>query len=69
MREMRKVTIEIMLPEAVADQCEGELATELGREFLSQVVLYGLTRRSIHRHLHEQRQKADETGDPEVTLI
>lgn len=69
MWEKRKVTIEVELPEDVAAQCEGEMATRDGREFLSQVVLYGLTRRSIHRHLREQREQADGTGDPQATLI
>ncbi len=69
MWQKRKVTIEVVLPETVADQCEGEMATQDGRGFLSQVVLYGLTRRSIHRHLREQREKADETGEPQGLLI
>ena len=54
----RQVTIVVTLPEDVADQCDRERATTDGLEFLSRCVLYGLCRRSIYRHLKEQRELA-----------
>ena len=47
--ETRSVQITVRLPHDIAEQAE-----EVGRtdpEFLSRVMLYGLTRRSIYRHL------------------
>lgn len=48
----RTVTIEVTLPDAIADQAEAVAETDPG--FLSRVVLYGLTRRSIYRHLRDR---------------
>lgn len=59
MWETRSVQLQVRLPHEIADQAE-----EVQREdpdFLSRVVLYGLTRRSIYRHLHETG-----TDDPEL---
>lgn len=46
------VQLNVRLPRDVAAQAEEVQKTD--PEFLSRVVLYGLTRRSIYRHLREQ---------------
>ncbi|HSH74918.1 MAG TPA: hypothetical protein VLA09_04525 [Longimicrobiales bacterium] len=43
--------LSVCLPEDIAAQAEEVQQTD--PEFLSRVVLYGLTRRSIYRHLRE----------------
>ncbi len=52
----KRVTLEVDLPSGVAEQAE-ELAL-VDPEFLSRVVLYGVTRRTIYRHLRD----ADRVG-------
>jgi len=52
MWETRSVQINVRLPRDVAAQAEEVQRTD--PEFLSRVVLYGLTRRSIYRHLRER---------------
>lgn len=47
----KRVTLEVELPDGIAEQAE-ELAL-VDPEFLSRVVFYGLTRRSIYRHLRD----------------
>ena len=49
MWETRSVQLSVQLPADIADQVEEVQAND--PEFLSRVVLYGLTRRSIYRHL------------------
>jgi hypothetical protein len=49
MWETRSVQINVQLPEDMAAQAEEVQKTD--PEFLSRVILYGLTRRSIYRHL------------------
>ena len=61
MWETRSVQLSVQLPSEIADQAEEAQAAD--PEFMSRVVLYGLTRRSIYRHL---RQK--EFGISEVDL-
>lgn len=51
MWETRSVQISVRLPRDIAAQAEEVQQTD--PEFLSRVVLYGLTRRSIYRHLRE----------------
>ena len=46
------VQLNVRLPRDVAAQAEEVQKTD--PEFLSRVILYGLTRRSIYRHLREQ---------------
>ena len=58
MWETRSVQITVRLPRDIADQAEEVQRTD--PEFLSRVVLYGLTRRSIYRHLRDQEE--DSTG-------
>ncbi len=52
MWETCSVQLNVRLPRDVAAQAEEVQKTD--PEFLSRVVLYGLTRRSIYRHLREQ---------------
>lgn len=52
MWETCTVQLNVRLPRDLAEQAEEVQRTD--PEFLSRVVLYGLTRRSIYRHLSEQ---------------
>ncbi len=62
MWETCSVQLNVRLPRDIAAQAEEVQRTD--PEFLSRVVLYGLTRRSIYRHLREQGQaSATEQGD------
>jgi len=51
MWETRSVQLSVQLPRDIAAQAEEVQRTD--PDFLSRVVLYGLTRRSIYRHLRE----------------
>ena len=51
MWETRSVQLSVRLPRDIAAQAEEVQQTD--PEFLSRVVLYGLTRRSIYRHLRD----------------
>ena len=51
MYETRSVELKVRLPRDIADQAEQ--LQECDPEFLARVVLYGITRRSIYRHLRE----------------
>lgn len=51
MWETRSVQLNVRLPRDIAAQAEEVQKND--PEFLSRVVLYGLTRRSIYRHLRE----------------
>jgi hypothetical protein len=65
MWETRTVQINVRLPRDIADQAEEVQRTD--PEFLSRVILYGLTRRSIYRHLRENEQASasvEETAPP-----
>lgn len=53
MLETCSVQLNVRLPKEVAR--EAEEAQRNDPEFLSRVVVYGLTRRSIYRHLQDQR--------------
>ena len=48
------VQLNVQLPRDMAEQAEEVQRTD--PDFLSRVVLYGLTRRSIYRHLRERRE-------------
>jgi len=52
MWETRSVQLNVDLPRDLAAQAEEVQQTD--PEFLSRIVLYGLTRRSIFRHLRDQ---------------
>lgn len=61
MWETRSVQLSVRLPRDIAAQAE-----EVQRddpEFLSRVVLYGLTRRSIYRHLRQHEGPEDEVEE------
>jgi hypothetical protein len=64
MWETCSVQLNVRLPRDVAAQAEEVQRTD--PEFLSRVVLYGLTRRSIYRHLREQAQGAAGSGAREA---
>ena len=51
MWETRVVQLSVQLPRDIAAQAEEVQKSD--PDFLSRVVLYGLTRRSIYRHLRE----------------
>jgi hypothetical protein len=51
MWETCSVQLKVRLPRDIAQQAEEVQRTD--PDFLSRVVLYGLTRRSIYRHLRE----------------
>jgi hypothetical protein len=52
MWETRSVQIDVRLPRDIAAQAEEVQRTD--PEFLSRVILYGLTRRSVYRHLRDR---------------
>ena len=54
MWETRSVQITVQLPHDIAEQAEAVQKTD--PEFLSRVVLYGLTRRSIYHQLRYRNQ-------------
>jgi len=58
MWETCSVQLKVRLPRDIAAQAEE--AQETDPEFLSRVVLYGMTRRSIYRRLREQNQVQDQ---------
>lgn len=62
MWKTRSVTLTVELPEDIADQAEEVQKTD--PDFLSRVVLYGLTRRAVYRHLREQSEDPSEDGAP-----
>jgi len=58
MWETRSVQISVELPRDIAAQAEA--VQESDPDFLSRVVLYGLTRRSIYQHLrNSDRSEVD----------
>ena len=63
------VQLNVRLPRDIAAQAEEVQRTD--PDFLSRVVLYGLTRRSIYRHLREQGQAStsdtEQDGAPAVS--
>jgi hypothetical protein len=59
MWETRSVQLSVRLPRDIAAQAEQVQETD--PEFLSRVVLYGLTRRSIYQHLRDRDD--DGSGD------
>ncbi|MFV2007019.1 MAG: hypothetical protein ACC667_06215 [Longimicrobiales bacterium] len=66
MWETCSVQLNVRLPRDLAEQAEEVQRTD--PEFLSRVVLYGLTRRSIYRHLREHDgPDPGETAQPRAT--
>jgi len=64
MWETRSVQLSVRLPRDIATQAEEVQLSD--PEFLSRVVLYGLTRRSIYRHLRESDRDAPAEASPEA---
>ena len=65
MWETRSVQINVRLPRDIAAQAEEVQRTD--PEFLSRVVLYGLTRRSIYRHLRDREEsQSTSMGDSPI---
>ena len=64
MWETRSVQLSVRLPRDIAAQAEEVQRAD--PEFLSRVVLYGLTRRSIYRHLR-QNDESEAADLAEVT--
>lgn len=60
MWETRSVQLNVRLPHEIAAQAEK--VQEEDPEFLSRIVLYGLTRRSIYRHLRERGESAEQAS-------
>lgn len=65
MWETCSVQLNVRLPRDVAAQAEEVQKSD--PEFLSRVVLYGLTRRSIYRHLRDQGQADSEATFQEAS--
>jgi len=69
MWETRSVQLNVRLPRDIAAQAEE--VQESDPDFLSRIVLYGLTRRSIYRHLrdndHTVLADAEETAAPPLS--
>jgi hypothetical protein len=67
MWETRSVQITVRLPHDIAEQAEE--VQKADPEFLSRVVLYGLTRRSIYHQLRERSRdrSSDDLPAPPVT--
>ncbi len=57
------VQLKVRLPKDIAEQAEEVQKSD--PEFLSRVVLYGLTRRSIYRHLRERTAEPYRAALPE----
>lgn len=62
MWETRSVQLTVRLPREIADQAEEVQQSD--PEFLSRVVLYGITRRSIYRHLRDSPEALDPSSLP-----
>jgi hypothetical protein len=58
MWETCSVHLSVRLPRDIAEQAEEVQKTD--PEFLSRVIMYGLTRRSIYRHLRDRDDRQDE---------
>jgi hypothetical protein len=65
MWETRSVQLSVRLPRDIAAQAEEVQQSD--PDFLSRVVLYGLTRRSIYRHLRESDPRSDGASDRDST--
>lgn len=67
MWETRSVQLNVRLPREIADQAEA--VQENDPEFLSRVVMYGLTRRSIYKHLREEGTAEETEDDAQKRLL
>jgi hypothetical protein len=62
MTRTKTVELAVRLPAGIAEEAEEIQRTD--PEFLSRVLLYGVTRRSICRHLREQAVSSEAGGRP-----
>ncbi|MDT8368189.1 MAG: hypothetical protein RQ745_03205 [Longimicrobiales bacterium] len=62
MWDTRSVQLTVHLPPEIADQAEEAQKTD--PDFLSRIVLYGLTRRSIYQHLRNTPEIVDTDSLP-----
>jgi hypothetical protein len=67
MWENRSVQINVQLPSDIAAQAEEVQRTD--PDFLSRVILYGLTRRSIYRHLRERETSQATVEDAPLPVL
>ncbi len=67
MWETRSVQIDVRLPRDIAAQAEEVQRTD--PEFLSRVILYGLTRRSIYQHLRERENAPSASEEAPSPLL
>ena len=67
MWETRSVQLRVRLPKDIAAQAEEVQKSD--PEFLSKVVMYGLTRRSIYRHLRKQEQATESDRETQPLII
>ena len=65
MWETQSVRLEVRLPRDIAVQAEEVQLSD--PEFLSRIVLYGLTRRSIYKHLRDRESEVDSSSSTEVS--
>jgi hypothetical protein len=56
------VHLSVRLPKDIAEQAEEVQKSD--PEFLSRLIMYGLTRRSIFRHLRERNDRRSEVEAP-----
>ena len=56
------VHLSVRLPRDIAEQAEEVQKTD--PEFLSRLIMYGLTRRSIFRHLRERNDRRIDAPEP-----
>jgi len=67
MWETRSVQLNVQLPRDIAAQAEE--VQEQDPEFLSRVVLYGLTRLSVYQHLRSQDELGQGSEDANLTPV
>ena len=67
MWETCSVSLNVRLPRDIAAKAEAVQKSD--PEFLSRVVLYGLTRRSIYEHLREQSPSRTDDRAPSPYVI
>ncbi|RMH23176.1 MAG: hypothetical protein D6701_00570 [Gemmatimonadetes bacterium] len=63
MWDTRSVQINVRLPRDLAEEAEEVQRTD--PEFLSRIVLYGLTRRSVYRHLRDRVESGEGADEAE----
>jgi len=61
------VQLKVQLPRDLAAQVEEVQQTD--PEFLSRIVLYGLTRRSIYRHLRDRRPEPSDSVESSPLVL